>query len=650
MKVQQDPIFMERTTADQATTVREGGVYKATVIEKTDGNETKVRINQQEVQVIIEGKQPQSGPVTLQITDATSEPMHAKVVAEQSHQTPQVSPELRDVLQQIQKQGRTISKEEWMTVKKYLEQGSGTKAERLETVKQMIQKAIPLTETNIRAIHETLHGEKLGEILQQINPNVPKPTEEQLKGEVQIDAIDKEVMRPAQNSHLFSEVLKKIRTTLDFPALIQSIGETQWPSKIGESLAERIKQAEQLYAAGKEMAARQVLAQFIDAQQPQAQQMVSETETAYQIQGSYLEGIPSHSRQMVITTITDKLAIATHEFKQTQKEIGWQLRQTEQIIKQAPMQARPSLEQMIHKLDQTILKSDFMLYTTMETEKQLLQASNQLHDARKLLSKGDTAQAQTIVQNVRKLVEQLEFKPADVRIKHMIAKEWSQLQQLPPAKQVTQTVADAHHALKQEPTARQALEWFRASGLLHESDVTQKLTTDRPLDENLKQALLKLAQTSGSQRADQALQQITGQQLLAKADGQGLQTLVLALPIMLQNTVDDVKIFVQANQKNEKIDWENCSLYFLLETKKFGDVGILLKSVDRHLAITVKNDQLHVKNQLQPLIEQSKVRLEEIGYQMSSLKFTQLTEKQAETKQPIKKQPTLNESGYDFSI
>src|SRR5699024_5971179 len=176
----------------------------------------------------------------------------------------------------------------------------------------------------------------------------------------------------------------------------------------------------------------------------------------------------------------------------------------------------------------------FMLYTTMETEKQLLQASNQLHDARKLLSKGDTAQAQTIVQNVRKLVEQLEFKPADVRIKHMIAKEWSQLQQLPPAKQVTQTVADAHHALKQEPTARQALEWFRASGLLHESDVTQKLTTDRPLDENLKQALLKLAQTSGSQRADQALQQITGQQLLAKADGQGLQTLVLALPIMLQ--------------------------------------------------------------------------------------------------------------------
>ena len=50
---------MERTTADQATTVREGGVYKATVIEKTDGNETKVRINQQEVQVIIEGKQPQ---------------------------------------------------------------------------------------------------------------------------------------------------------------------------------------------------------------------------------------------------------------------------------------------------------------------------------------------------------------------------------------------------------------------------------------------------------------------------------------------------------------------------------------------------------------------------------------------------------------
>ncbi|MFK4997175.1 hypothetical protein ACI2OX_04960 [Bacillus sp. N9] len=39
------------------------------------------------------------------------------------------------------------------------------------------------------------------------------------------------------------------------------------------------------------------------------------------------------------------------------------------MIKQMPLQARPSLEAAIKQLDHAILKSDFMLYTDMGTEK-----------------------------------------------------------------------------------------------------------------------------------------------------------------------------------------------------------------------------------------------------------------------------------------
>ncbi len=47
------------------------------------------------------------------------------------------------------------------------------------------------------------------------------------------------------------------------------------------------------------------------------------------------------------------------------------------------------LETTISKLDNAILKSDMMLFTDMKTEKQLMNASTQLAEAKKLLAKGD---------------------------------------------------------------------------------------------------------------------------------------------------------------------------------------------------------------------------------------------------------------------
>ena len=81
------------------------------------------------------------------------------------------------------------------------------------------------------------------------------------------------------------------------------------------------------------------------------------------------------------------------------------------------------LEATISKLDNAILKSDMMLFTDMKTEKQLMNASTQLAEAKKLLAKGDHVQAGKIVSEVKTLVDKLMFKPSEQKIIHFVDKE-----------------------------------------------------------------------------------------------------------------------------------------------------------------------------------------------------------------------------------
>lgn len=657
MNVQNDLKVSSTKQMEKAGSIRTGGTYKAEIMEQTSSKDVKVKINNQEVQMKIEGKLPQSGNFNVQITDATSEPVQGKVVQAQTPPTPtmpNVSDELKSALQQIQKTGASISKTELHALKQFMEKGSGTPSERLAVIARMASKGLPFTQANLQAVHAALNGGPLGDALQSITSEVSRPSVEQLLGQLQIEMVEEEVFRSTTGQSEFTKALQHVRTIADFATLIQTLKNMDFSTDMKSILNEAIAKAEGQYEEGKELAARQEIAQTLLAHQSEANQVQSETEQSYRLQGDLLANIPADSRQMIMTTITQKLAEATHEFKQVQREIVQNLQTAEQMMRQAPVQARPSLEQVIKQLDQTILKSDFMLYTNMETEKKLLQASGDLHLARKLLAKGEFSAAREIVQNVRSVVEQVEFKPSEVRVTNMVAKELLRETNLPIPKHISQMIADSQHQLKQEPTARHAMEFLRTTGLFNETDVSRQLLSNQSMDENIKSLLLKLAQQSSSQRVDQAMQNITGQQLLAKADQSSLQTLIFSLPIILQDKLEDVKIFLQSNQKNETLDWENCSLYFLLETKKYGDLGILLKSSDRHLSITLKNDELNFEERFNPVIEKSKERLEEIGYQVSSLKFTKLTVEE-QVSQPKQQESaitnqSISESGYDFSI
>jgi len=215
---------------------------------------------------------------------------------------------------------------------------------------------------------------------------------------------------------------------------------------------------------------------------------------------------------------------------------------------------------------------------------------------------------------------------------------------------------------------------IRSLGLNHETDVANSLVftkhnssrqDDQQQQQNLKTALMKLAQGEGqennlkvAQQAEQALNNITGQQLLSKSDGSGaLQSMFMNLPYMLGGKPENIQVFINSKNDGEKVEWENCNLYFLLETKKLGEVGILLNSTDRNLSVTIKNDTPGFKEKMEPLANFSKEKLQEVGYNVSSINFTRLNHNESQStmveaaqQQTQTSRQVIIEKGMDFTI
>ncbi|WP_102344853.1 hypothetical protein [Bacillus sp. Marseille-P3661] len=443
--------------------------------------------------------------------------------------------------------------------------------------------------------------------------------------------------------------------------------------KTVEKINQTFNQASQLQDKGRELAARQLIinsltelqqefakseTQFVDNNQKQ--------ESAQYDLNEQMQSMNLNSKDIVVTKITQKLAQATHDFRELKRDISKNLDNVQRLVETfkniANPQAKKMLETAISKLDNAILKSEMMLFTDMKTEKQLMQASTHLADAKKLLAKAKHADAAKIVQDVKALIDKINFKPSDQRVMHFVSKESAALENRPPSQQLlTQINETARTQLNQDGSPRQMFETLRSLGLNHDSDLAKSLvfqksdgtgpdTSDQSQQQqNLKAALTKLAQMDSAenspkvaQHAEQALNNLTGQQLLSKSDSGNLQSMFFSLPLLLGENPENLQVFVNSQNEGEQVDWENCSLYFLLETKKLGDVGIMLTSTDRNLAITIKNDKPGFKEKMEPIAAITKAKLDEIGYNVNSISFTRMT--------PISNQQTSESSNQENQV
>ncbi|MED4968211.1 hypothetical protein [Parageobacillus toebii] len=602
---------------------------------------------------------------------------------------------VKDVLM-LQQIGReTFAKNHLIRTLEQVEKAVATKEQKpqvdlLETiqqVKQTIDKAETI-EAAIREIRQQLHRFSDKNIVTQLTKAMFEAAKLDKSGREQLLAsltnLENEHMKDITNEkeifnqHVYDAVRKAIKTihreanlekAFDFIKTETMPRLTEEP-ELGKKLADSFTKALQLQENGRELAARQTMLETlteIETSLPSAGNEETDPSTSLDnlFDSEWQTSIQLQTKDIIVQTVTKKMSQATIDFKNIKRDIMRNLETIWQLIEKYKQSAQPQAKQLlettIKQLDNAILKSDMMLFTDMMTEKQLMKASSQLAEARKRLNKGDYSGAQKIVKEVKDVLAKMQFKPSDVKVKHFVANESLKFAGSPKEflTQMNKTV----QPFALEPSARQMFEMIRRLGLTHDYEVAESLVfkgnNEAAPQQNMKAMFLKLAQSGNeqvAQQAEQALNNLTGQQLLNKFDaGANVQSFFFTLPLLLQNEVRSIKVYVNSRKDGERIDWENCSLYFLLETKKLGDIGILLNANERNLSITFRNDKEDFTEKIQPLIDVAKERLEEIGYRVTGVNVTKLSKENMPMKEskPISQTPsyaTFTEKGYDFTI
>ncbi|MEH6948141.1 hypothetical protein V7068_13935 [Bacillus sp. JJ634] len=442
-------------------------------------------------------------------------------------------------------------------------------------------------------------------------------------------------------------------------------------------LKQAYDKAQQLQESGRELTARRELSnalskveQNLGIQQPASQENTLSQAEQYAINEA-VQTLKLDSQNIMVTEITKKLSQMAIDFKTLKREITRNLDNISKILKNRNIlpqaNVKQILESTIHKLDNAILKGDYLLYTDMSTEKKMLAASSQLAEVKKLLAKDEMSEANKIVKEVKANIENIVFKPSDVKVKHFVSDKLG-LENFSSARQMASTVEQAVQPFtNSEPSARQMYDTIRKLGLTHEHDAGFSLVSKNgtPADpqqtENLKATLMKMVKNEEMkpqlmQQVEQTVNNITGQQLLNKQDSSGMQNLFFQLPYMMEKQVENIKIYVNSRKDGEKVDWENCSIYFVLETKRLGDIGVLLSSSEKNVSLTFRSNKEQLSEKLEGFTEVTQERFCEIGYQLQTMNVKPLNEPQASASteehvtEKAKLAPTFTEKGYDFSI
>lgn len=139
---------------------------------------------------------------------------------------------------------------------------------------------------------------------------------------------------------------------------------------------------------------------------------------------------------------------------------------------------------------------------------------------------------------------------------------------------------------------------------------------------------------------------------------QDTQTLFFHVPVEADGEIKDMKLFVNARKNGDALDWENSSLYFSVELKKFGETGIHLQSKDKMLSINVRNDNKEFENVMKPLVTALQKEFVDVGYKLGPVSFASLDNKTPKElikpgeveKVTIQKKTAPPEKGFDFSI
>ncbi|WP_068774607.1 hypothetical protein [Paenibacillus sp. FJAT-26967] len=145
--------------------------------------------------------------------------------------------------------------------------------------------------------------------------------------------------------------------------------------------------------------------------------------------------------------------------------------------------------------------------------------------------------------------------------------------------------------------------------------------------ETLKSLLLQLSTADGlpaslRDSVQQAVQHITGQQLLMSQDKSGMFThMTLFVPLLNAEGQPTAAIHIQSRKgKRGELDAENCRLLFDLDMKSLGSTLVDVQVMNRIVSLQVFNDMPFIGELLSNSREEVGEALGKLGYQFLSLK------------------------------
>jgi negative regulator of replication initiation len=487
---------------------------------------------------------------------------------------------------------------------------------------------------------------------------------------------------PISQSFL-TQWIASVQNTADLSAVIANIKQEVsqaaggLPVQTTEQLTTALNDAMARLDQGRELKARQVLMDtFQHLQATQSTPPASDSLAHMQdyMRNEIIQTSGLSSKHILITEVTEKLAQATDNFKLLQKDVVKQLSRIDTMIQQfksqSTQQTRPMLENVIKQMDRAIMKSDWMLYADMKTERSMLGASSRLAEAKHLLSKGQYTEARQIVKEVQRTMDQINFRPSNQRVQHVLSQEQEWREPRTPVHRLSQQFEQtARQFVTQEGSARHVFEGLRGLGLNRETELGQMLASGRDLSQqdqhqrNVKSILMQMTRGEEEggrqqQQAQQALQSLSGQQLINRSDSQqNLQMLQLSIPVMLKGEAENLQVYVNSRNEGDQVDWENCQLYFHIDTKKLGPLGIVLQVTDRSLNVTLKNDTDGFAHKIEPLATSYLENLKEVGFNVKTIQSAPMTtvvdeiqeagEEVAEEKPAL---PVMTEEGFDYKV
>lgn len=544
----------------------------------------------------------------------------------------------------------------------FMNTADGTELSKLEAVEMAIIKDMPLDEDHLIPIHEAIKYSTKGlEALLKV-PVLPEVTLPQVLPYLKISTEDlKRVMEsieedPEQSiAELVKEAFQQMETAPKH-VVLQATTDVVNDYHINAFVEE-----------GKELdlpAERNVVevSEGVDESDDDLDQAIARAvEDVVKHMDTLIQTLEPfmHIKVFLIEETTQATRAAKTEFDQFQKMATEALSPPDRDVPEAQV-----IEKVVEALDKLILKSNVTLFTDMRMERDLLKASSLLDKAKELVNAGDLTGAKTIVSQVKETIEKISFKPSVQRVQAFVSHRTEQVEGMLKPK--------AHVPL--EEPLKQALELFRTPegsrqskdvyeilrymGLNHEPEVAELMESKQPqknndwLQSNVKEMLLKLMKEDVEHRAvESSTLNLTGQQMMSQPDQQDKRRFhCFNIPVKEDEALGNMKLYLTSRQKEGKIDYNNTQMYFSLELKHAGTVGIKVSVTSGVLDLKVISDK-----ELQGF-EAVLEGAEDIGFSKGTLTYESKGHVKGSdlhvvaSKRTQVSKPSNTEKGFDFKI